>query len=740
MSEKRRIVVTSALPYANGDIHLGHLVEYIQTDFWVRFQKMRGNECVYVCADDTHGTPIMIRARAEGITPEELIARSHALHLKDFTDFEVAFDNYYTTNSPENKMFSEQFFAAMEKSGAITVRKSPQLFCDHCKMFLPDRFVKGTCPKCGAENQYGDSCDKCGSTYAAEELGSPKCTTCGSAPVVKESEHLYFELEPFKEYLRAWLPEHTTSDVSNKLLEWFNEPLRGWCISRDAPYFGFEIPGRPGKFFYVWVDAPIGYRASLANWCAAHGEDIDDWWPGGGEVLGASCLVPSAEQKCQGLRESNAPSTKHQAPSTELYHFIGKDIIRFHCLFWPGMLHVAGVKTPDKVFVHGFLTVNGEKMSKSKGTFVNARTYLDHLPAAALRYYYACKLSGTTDDMDLNLTDFVTRVNSDMVGKITNLASRGAQMLNKPALGGTLGALDEEGRKLVEFAQSRAEAIAAHYEARRFSQVPVEVAKIADAANEYFDRREPWKTIKTDVETTRVTLTAILNVFRILAIYLKPILPAYAEKAATLFGEKDWTWADAAKTLEGQSIGKYEYLATRIDAKQVEAMVEAAKVKPASSGEVAHESRASKNKVPGAKCLVPGAELKCQDGSVSNAPSTKHEAPSTKPTIAFPDFEKLDLRVGTVLSCETVPKSSKLLKFELDAGALGKRTIFSGIRGAYPDPAALVGKEVVFVANLAPRKMSVGVSEGMILFAGEPGVAGGVLSPFAPAGAGTPCT
>ena len=707
MSEKRRIVVTSALPYANGDIHLGHLVEYIQTDFWVRFQKMRGHECVYVCADDTHGTPVMIRARSEGVAPEALIARSHEAHLKDFTDFEVAFDNYYTTNSPENKELSEKVFAAMERSGALTTRTSPQLYCEKCKMFLPDRFVKGACPKCGAENQYGDSCDKCGSTYAAEELGRPVCTTCGATPVVKESEHLYFELEPFKEYLRGWLPEHTTSDVSNKLLEWFDEPLRGWCISRDAPYFGFEIPGHPGKFFYVWLDAPIGYRASLANWCARNGQDINAWWPGA--------------------------DAQERVPPTELYHFIGKDIIRFHCLFWPGMLHVAGIRTPDKVFVHGFLTVNGEKMSKSKGTFVNARTYLDHLPAAALRYYYACKLSGTTDDMDLNLTDFVTRVNSDMVGKITNLASRGAQMLNKPALGGTLGSLDEEGRKLVELAQSRAEAIAAHYEARRFSQVPVEVAKIADAANEYFDRREPWKTIKTDVETTRVTLTAILNVFRILAIYLKPILPAYAEKAAALFGEKDWTWADAAKTLEGQSIGKYEYLATRIDAKQVEAMVEAAKVKPASSGEVAHESRASKNK-GGSRSGATAAETAAPHADA------QERVPPVKAEIAFPDFEKLDLRVGTVLSCETVPKSSKLLKFELDAGALGKRTIFSGIRGAYPDPAALVGKEVVFVANLAPRKMSVGVSEGMILFAGEPGVSGGVLSPFAPAGAGTPCT
>ena len=691
MSEKRRIVVTSALPYANGDIHLGHLVEYIQTDFWVRFQKMRGNECVYVCADDTHGTPVMIRARAEGVTPEELIARSHAAHLKDFTDFEVAFDNYYTTNSPENKALSEQIFAAAEKLGFITAKSSPQLYCTHCGMFLPDRYVKGTCPKCGSENQYGDSCDKCGATYGAEELGHPVCTTCGATPEVRDSEHLYFELEPQHDYLEKWIPAHTTSDISNKLLEWFKEPLRGWCISRDAPYFGFEIPGHPGKFFYVWVDAPIGYIASLSNWCAARGERLEDWWDN---------------------------------PDAELYHFIGKDIIRFHCLFWPGMLHAAGFKTPTKVFVHGFLTVNGEKMSKSKGTFVNARTYLDHLPASALRYYYACKLGGTTDDLDLNLQDFVTRVNSDLVGKITNLASRGAQMLNKPALGGALGALDEEGRTLVELAQSRAEAIAQHYEARRFSQVPVEVAKIADAANEYFDRREPWKTIKTDVEATRVTLTAILNVFRILAIYLKPILPAYAEKAAALFGESSWTWADAAKTLEGQSIGKYEYLATRIDAKQVEAMVEAAKVKPAESGEVSHESRASKNKAKAAE----------------REPRATDNAFPLKPEIAFADFEKLDLRVGKVLSCETVPKSSKLLKFELDAGALGTRTIFSGIRGAYPDPAALVGKEVVFVANLAPRKMSVGVSEGMILFAGEPGVAGGVLAPFAEAGAGTPCT
>ena len=678
---KRKIVVTSALPYANGDIHLGHLVEYIQTDFWVRYQKLRGNECVYVCADDTHGTPIMIRARKEGITPEQLIARSHETHLKDFTDFQIAFDNYYTTNSPENKELSEQFYAAMEKSGAITKKTTPQLYCEHCKMFLPDRFVKGTCPKCGAEGQYGDSCDKCGSTYGAEELGHPICTTCGGTPVVKDSEHLYFELEPQHDYLEKWIPGHTTSDVSNKLLEWFKEPLRGWCISRDAPYFGFEIPGYKDKFFYVWVDAPIGYIASLKNWCAKNGKG--DLW---------------------------------NDPEAELYHFIGKDIIRFHCLFWPGMLHAAGFKGPNKVFVHGFLTVNGEKMSKSKGTFVNARTYLDNLPPEALRYYYAAKLGGTTDDMDLNLADFVQRVNSDLVGKITNIASRGGQMLQKK-LGGQLGAMDEEGRALVQKCRDAGETIAKLYEDRRFNQAVVEICRLADAANEYFDRREPWKTVKTDTEATRTTLTAALNAFRIIAIYLKPILPVYADKAMKLFGETEWTWDSVQSARENCALGEYEYLASRIDSKQVDAMIAAATVKPADSGEVAHESRASKNK---AKSAAP--------------------APSLKAEIAFPDFEKLDLRIGTVESCEIVPKSSKLLKFVLDAGSLGKRTIFSGIRGAYLEPEKLVGKEVVFVANLAPRKMSVGVSEGMILFAGEPGTNGGVLSPSTPAGGGTPVT
>ena len=678
--KKRRIVVTSALPYANGDIHIGHLVEYIQTDFWVRFQKMRGNECVYVCADDTHGTPIMIRARKEGITPEELIARSHAEHLKDFTDFQINFDNYYTTNSPENKALSEQIYKAAESKGYITRKTTPQLYCEKCQMFLPDRFVKGVCPKCGAEGQYGDSCDKCGSTYAAEELGNPKCTTCGSSPVVKDSEHLYYELEPQHEYLENWIPSHTTSDVSNKLLEWFKEPLRGWCISRDAPYFGFEIPGFKDKFFYVWVDAPVGYIASLKN--AGKFEMWND-------------------------------------PEVELYHFIGKDIIRFHCLSWPGMLNAAGFKGPTKVFVHGFLTVNGEKMSKSKGTFVSARTYLENLPAEALRYYYAAKLGGTTDDMDLNLSDFVQRVNSDLVGKITNIASRGGQMLQKK-LGGMLGSMDEEGRALVQKCIDAGELIAKHYEERKFNQVVVEICRLADAANEYFDKCQPWKSIKTDEEATRTQLTAALNAFRIIAIYLKPILPEYAKKAMKLFGESEWAWSSVKETKENCALGEYEYLANRIDIKQVEAMVEAAKVKPGESGEVSHESRASKNK--------------------KEEVSQKNEVEPLKSEIAFSDFEKLDLRIGVVESCEIVPKSSKLLKFVLDAGSLGKRTIFSGIRQAYPEPEKLVGKEVVFVANLAPRKMSVGVSEGMILFAGVPGENGGILSPSSAAFGGTSVT
>jgi methionyl-tRNA synthetase len=664
-------VVTSALPYANGDIHIGHLVEYLQTDFWVRFQKMRNHDCLYICADDTHGTPIMLRARAEGISPETLIGRSHMQHTKDFSDFQIRFDNYYSTNSEENRTFSNRIFAAMQKSGAITVQMLPQLYCEHDAMFLPDRFVKGTCPKCGAENQYGDACDACGQTYPAEELKHATCVTCGSQPVLRNSEHLFFELEPFRDFLKAWIPKHAAPDVAHKLLEWFNEPLRGWCISRDAPYFGFEIPGHPGKFFYVWVDAPIGYLASLQKWCTDHGQDIDAWW---------------------------------NNPDAELYHFIGKDIVRFHCLFWPTMLKVAGIKTPNHVFVHGFLTVNGEKMSKSKGTFVKARTYLDYLNPQDLRFYYACKLNGTTDDLDMNLGDFVNRVNSDLVGKITNLASRGAQMLHK-SLGGQTGVMDAEGRALWQVARGRAEAVAAYYEARDFGKVMVEIRDLADAANQYFDAKAPWALVKTDLEAARQVMTSVLNIFRVLAIYLQPVLPVYSERVAKLFGEQAYQWSDLVKAIENVAINPYEYLATRVDMAVVEKMIEASKaVAP-----VAQPAGATD------RSLVPVSPV--------------------LETIDYDTFAKTDLRVATVVSAEYVEGADKLLKVMLDIGEAKPRQVFAGIRKAY-DPAKLVGRQVVMVANLAPRKMKFGMSDGMILAAGNPDGSLFVVSPDAGAIAG----
>lgn len=649
---RRKILVTSALPYANNDIHIGHLVEYLQTDFWVRFQKMRGHACVYVCADDTHGTPVMIRARNEQIAPEALIARVREKHLRDFADFEVAFDNYYTTHSDENRLLSNRIFRSLEQAGHVTSRSLPQLYCESDRMFLPDRFVKGTCPKCGSVNQYGDSCDACGATYAAEELVEPRCSVCGRLPVTRDSEHLFVELEHFRDYLRTWIPAHTSRDVANKLLEWFDEPLRGWDISRDAPYFGFEIPGHPGKFFYVWVDAPIGYLASLRNWCDRNGESFDAWW---------------------------------QNPDAERYHFIGKDIVRFHCLFWPAMLHCAGFLGPDQVFVHGFLTVNGVKMSKSKGTFISARTYLQHLPAQDLRFYYACKLNGTTEDIDLNLEDFVGRVNSDLVGKITNLASRGAQMLHKN-LGGRAGSPDAAGRVLLEYAQGRSDAVAAAYENRDFCRVMVEVRDIADRANQYFDAQAPWALVKSDPEAARAVLTSTLNLFRVLAIYLKPILPAYAERVAKLFGETDYRWADVATVFEDKPVGAYEYLATRIEKEQVDQMVEAS--------------------VP----VVPAP-------AVPAAPAAAPAEDAGKAPIDFETFSKVDLRVGKIVTAERVEGADKLLKLMVDlADGKPPRQVFAGIRKSY-EPAALVGRCVVVVANLAPRKMRFGVSEGMVLAA-----------------------
>ena len=703
--DKRKIVVTSALPYANGDIHIGHLVEYLQTDFWVRFQKMRGHDCTYVCADDTHGTPIMIRARKEGRAPEDLIAEMHARHSRDFADFQIAFDNYYSTNSPENRAFCEDIYGKLDQGGALLREKVAQLWCPQCGMFLPDRFVKGTCPHCGKEEQYGDSCEACSATYSPADLKDAHCATCGCRALeTRETEHILFDLAKFKEYLRGWLPDHTQADVANKLQEWFGEDqtLLPWDISRDAPYFGFEIPGYPGKYFYVWLDAPVGYLASLRNWCERNDRTFEETW---GD------------------------------PATERYHFIGKDIVRFHCLFWPAMLHAAGYRGPTKVFVHGFLTVNGEKMSKSRGTFVSARTYLDHLDPAFLRYYYACKINNTTDDIDLNLDDFAQRVNADLVGKITNLASRGAQMLGKK-LDGRLGSLDDEGRALLEASRARAAAIADLYEARKFSQVPVEVCKLADAANEYFDRHAPWKAIKEDPESVRPVLTTVLNLFRVLAIYLAPILPVYAKKAAALFREETFTWASLDKTLENAPIGDYEYLATRVDPKAVEAMVEASKPPALPAADPGKYAGAQHEPAGGS------ASGKASPGKQSEAARAVggHTCPP-KAVISIAAFDAVDLRVGRVESCRPVEKSKKLVRFELDCGPLGHRTIFSGIRSAYPDPSVLDGKQVVFVANLAPREMKgVGVSEGMVITAGDPATGLAVLTTLAPVNPGDPAT
>lgn len=541
---KRSILATAALPYANGDIHIGHLVEYLQTDFWARFQRMRGNDCLYVCADDTHGTPVMIKARQEGIAPEELIAASRQRHLRDFTDFEILFDNYHTTHSPENRRLCNLIFQRINDSGNISRRLVPQLFCRHDRMFLPDRFVRGQCPRCGASGQYGDGCEKCDANYAVEDLLHPVCAICGAGPELRESEHLFFEINACKPFLDQWLRKHTQPDVANKLLEWFSEDLRPWNISRDAPYFGFEIPGHKDKFFYVWMDAPIGYMASLKNWCEKHGRDFNRTWNDAG---------------------------------MEICHFIGKDIARFHCLFWPAMLRCAGFKTPDQVFVHGFLTINGEKMSKSKGTFISARQYLEHLDPQHLRFYYACKINGSTEDMDLNVQDFNMRINSDLVGKITNLASRGVQMLHK-SLGGRLGKLDSAGGEMVEQARNLGHHIANCYEARDFSRALVEIRTAAEEANRFFDAGAPWQLVKTDPESARAILTATLNVFRLLAIYLAPVLPSYACRVAELFGEGDgYRWQDHERVMEERELAPYTYLARRVEKGAFEKVIAASR-------------------------------------------------------------------------------------------------------------------------------------------------------------------
>ncbi len=651
----RKIAVTSALPYANTPIHIGHIVEYGQTDIWVRFQKLRGNECLYFCADDTHGTPVMISARNAGIKAEELIEKVHKDHLKDFTGFYIGFDNYYSTHSPENKELSERIFNALNKAGSIVKRTIEQTYCENEKIFLPDRYIRGTCPRCKAPDQYGDSCEVCSSTYNPTELIDPRCANCGSKPVRKESEHYFFKLIDYEKRLKDFIAGgYVAQSVANKLDEWFIAGLKDWDITRDGPYFGFKIPGEEDKYFYVWLDAPIGYMASAKNYCDKKGLDFNKLWNG-------------AEY--------------------ELYHFIGKDIMYFHALFWPAMLMGSGFRTPNKLFIHGFLTVNGQKMSKSRGTSVKASTYLKYLDPEFLRYYYASKLTAAVEDIDLNLEDFINKINSDLVGKFTNLASRAAPML-KNKLGGRLGKLDDEGKKLIDTISAAGNEIIENYESLNYSAAVRTATSLADLANRYVEQNQPWTTIKTDPEKARTTLTATLNAVRILTLYLKPILPEFAEKVERLLNINKLTFADINTRLEEHNINDFERLFERVDKEKVDAMIE--------------ESKESGNNNNQAAAPIP----------VITAEPIKQEC-------TIEDFAKIDLRIAQVVKADRVEGADKLLKLQLDVGGIQKN-VLAGIAQAY-QPENLIGKIVVLFANLKPRQMRFGLSEGMILASGPGG-------------------
>lgn len=672
---QRKILITTALPYANGYIHLGHLVEYLQADFWTRFQKMRGHDIAFICGDDTHGTPIMMRARELGITPEKLIADSWQEHFRDFKDFMVEFSHYSSTHSEENRKLCEEFYSHMKKH--IHRKDIQQLYCEHDKIFLPDRFVKGTCPKCGATDQYGDSCDVCGATYSPEDLKNPGCSLCGTPPVKKNSEHLLFRLNNFKAFLQEWLPQHTSPEITRKMLEWFDGDLRDWDISRDGPYFGFQIPGESNKYFYVWVDAPMGYVSATQQWCQAQGRNFSDYW---------------------------RPDEKGES-KVELYHFIGKDITYFHTLFWPALLKCAGFNTPTNVFVHGRLMINGEKMSKSKGTMVPARTYLNHLDPSYLRYYYFTKLNSTLDDFDLNMEDFTNRVNSDLVGKITNLGSRSAQMLKKKFHGQMVDP-DKDGAEVLQMAQSKSEEIAQHYENRDFVKAANVIREIADLANKYFDEKSPWKKVDTEPLLTQQVLSTALYVFRVLTVYLKPILPLYAAKVEKFFGEMPYTWQESKTLPYSSMIQDYQHLITRVESDKIKAMMmESKKI----SEEISKQRTQSQTASPTTAAAVP----------TTGAGGTSH--------IEMDDFMKVDLRIAKIIEAEEVKEADKLLKLKVDIGG-ETRQIFAGIKLAYK-PESLVGRLTVIVANLKPRKMKFGMSEGMVLAAGEGGSDLYILSP-----------
>lgn len=644
----RKILVTSALPYANGSIHIGHLVEYIQTDIWVRFQKMQGNQCYYVCADDAHGTPIMLRAQKEGITPEELIARVHTEHSQDFQDFFVQFDNFYSTHSDENRHFSTHIYKGLQTGGHIIQKSIKQAFDPEKQMFLPDRFIRGECPRCGAKDQYGDSCEVCGATYSPTDLKNPVSALSGATPIEKESEHYFVNLANFEQMLKDWTQSGTLqAEVSNKLNEWFEHGLQAWDISRDAPYFGFQIPDTENKYFYVWLDAPIGYMASFKNFCDKQGLHFDEFW----------------------AEDSDA----------ELYHFIGKDIIYFHALFWPAMLTGGQFRKPTSIFAHGFLTVDGQKMSKSRGTFITARCYLDHLNPEYLRYYFAAKLTPNVDDIDLNLEDFIQRVNSDLVGKVVNIASRCAGFITK-RFDGMLADSLADAALYDSFVQAGAE-IAQDYEARNYNKAMRGIMALADKANQYIDENKPWVIAKEqgkDAELQAIC-TQGLNLFGVLMGYLTPILPLMSQ-AVEKFLNAPMVWQP--KALLNHKIDKFKPLMKRIEQSQIDAMIEASK-----------DDLAAAPKKPA------------------------NDNPPIADLIAYDDFAKVDLRIAKIIDAQHVEGADKLLQLTLDIGEEKTRNVFAGIKDAYA-PETLIGRFTVMVANLAPRKMRFGMSEGMVLAAG----------------------
>ncbi|ARC02226.1 TPA: methionine--tRNA ligase [Neisseria gonorrhoeae] len=659
----RKILVTSALPYANGSIHLGHMVEHIQTDVWVRFQKLRGHECYYCCADDTHGTPVMLAAQKQGIAPEDMIAKVRKEHLADFTGFFIGYDNYYSTHSTENKQFSQDIYRALKANGKIESRVIEQLFDPEKQMFLPDRFVKGECPKCHAQDQYGDNCEVCGTTYSPTELINPYSAVSGAKPELRESEHFFFKLGECADFLKAWTSgnnphdgkPHLQPEALNKMKEWLGEggetTLSDWDISRDAPYFGFEIPDAPGKYFYVWLDAPVGYMASFKNLCDRIGIDFDEYFKADSQ--------------------------------TEMYHFIGKDILYFHALFWPAMLHFSGHRAPTGVYAHGFLTVDGQKMSKSRGTFITAKSYLEQgLNPEWMRYYIAAKLNSKIEDIDLNLQDFISRVNSDLVGKYVNIAARASGFIAKRFEGRPK---DVSGSALLAKLAAESDTIAEQYENREYARALRDIMALADIVNEYVDANKPWELAKQEGQDERLheVCSELINAFTMLTAYLAPVLPQTAANAARFLNLDAITWANTRKTLGGHPINKYEHLMQRMEQKQVDDLIEANK----------------------------------QSIQTASAPVEEGKYEKVAEQAGFDDFMKIDMRVAKVLNCEAVEGSTKLLKFDLDFG-FEKRIIFSGIAASYPNPAELNGRMVIAVANFAPRKMAkFGVSEGMILSA-----------------------